>query len=139
MTFEIAALLVQDGITTGAIYAMIALGVVVVFNVTRIVFVSFGDLIAYSALTLASIQLNRLPGTIWVVLLLASIGLALEIRDLLRRGRVAKLPRTLVLYGVLPAAPVVLAVLLSGYDLPMVAQILLTFALILPMGPLIFR
>ena len=45
MTFEIAALLTQDGIATGAVYAMIALGVVLVFNVTRIVFVSFGDLI----------------------------------------------------------------------------------------------
>jgi branched-chain amino acid transport system permease protein len=139
MTFEIAALLIQDGIATGAIYAMIALGVVVVFNVTRIVFVSFGDLIAYSALTLASVQLNRLPGTIWVVLLLAIIALALEIRDLLRRGRVAQLPRTLLLYGILPAVPVVLAVSLRGYELPMAAQILLTLALILPMGLLIFR
>jgi branched-chain amino acid transport system permease protein len=139
MTFEIAALLTQDGIATGAVYAMIALGVVLVFNVTRIVFVSFGDLIAYSALTLATIQLDRLPGTIWLVILLAAAAFCLEAFDLVRHNRIAQLPKAFLTYCVIPMLPVAATVMLQGRYLPMGFQIALTLALILPIGPLIFR
>jgi len=37
--FSIAALLTQDGITNGAIYALLALALVLVFSVTRVIFV----------------------------------------------------------------------------------------------------
>ena len=37
MDFSIAVLLAQDGITNGAIYALLALALVLVFTVTRIV------------------------------------------------------------------------------------------------------
>jgi len=39
MTFEIFVLLVQDALGTGAIYVLMALGIVLVFNVTRVIFV----------------------------------------------------------------------------------------------------
>ena len=51
MDFDIAMLVTQDGISNGAIYAMMALGMVLIFNSTRIIFVPFGDLAAYAALT----------------------------------------------------------------------------------------
>ena len=34
---------------------------------TRVVFVPFGDIVAFSALTLASLQLGRMPGTVYLV------------------------------------------------------------------------
>ena len=43
MTPEIALLLAQDGISTGAIYVLVALGIVLIFLVTRVIFVPFGD------------------------------------------------------------------------------------------------
>ena len=39
MDFSIAALLTQDGITNGAIYALLALALVLVFAVTRVILV----------------------------------------------------------------------------------------------------
>ena len=39
MTPEIALLLAQDGISTGAIYVLVALGLVLIFLVTRVIFV----------------------------------------------------------------------------------------------------
>ena len=51
MTPEIALLLAQDGISTGAIYVLVALGIVLIFLVTRVIFVPFGDVVGYSALT----------------------------------------------------------------------------------------
>lgn len=139
MNLDIALLLTREGIAGGAIYALLALGTVLVFNITRIAFVSYGDLIAYSALTLASIQANKLPGTIWLVLILAGLALLLEGVELYRRRRLAKPWRSLIMYGALPAAPVIVAAALPTYDLPMAAQIALTISLILPLGPLLYR
>src|SRR5215510_11858874 len=139
MNFDIALLLIQDGIAGGAIYALLALGVVLVFNVTRIAFVSYGDLIAYSALTLAAIQADKLPGTVWLIVALVVLALVMETIELFRRRKLAKLPRSLLVFGVLPLIPAAVAALLPSYKLPMAVQMLLTVALILPLGPLIYR
>ena len=72
MTPEIALLLVQDGISTGAIYVLVGLGIVLIFLVTRVIFVPFGDVVGYAALTLAALQMKQLPGTVWLVLLLVA-------------------------------------------------------------------
>src|ERR1041384_189302 len=103
MTPEIAILLAQDGVTTGAIYVLVALGTVLIFVVTRVIFVPFGDVVGYAALTLAALQLRTLPGTVWLVLTLAGIATVMEAYSLLRRGELNRLPRALVLYGLLPA------------------------------------
>ena len=52
MTGEIALILSIDGLATGTIYVLVGLGLVLVFSVTRVVFVPFGDVVAFSALTL---------------------------------------------------------------------------------------
>ena len=78
MTPEIALLLAQDGISTGAIYVLVALGLVLIFLVTRVIFVPFGDVVGYAALTLAALQLKQTPGTVWLVLSLAALATAME-------------------------------------------------------------
>ena len=64
MDLTITALLAQDGITNGAIYALLALAIVLVFAVTRVIFVPAGEFVAYGALTLAALQLGKPPGTV---------------------------------------------------------------------------
>src|SRR5207302_2369716 len=54
MNGEIAAILAMDGIASGAIYVLIGLGFVLIFAVTRVIFVPFGDIAAFTALSLAS-------------------------------------------------------------------------------------
>lgn len=56
MDLSIAAILAQDGITTGAIYALLALALVLVFSVTRVIFIPQREFVAYGALTLAALQ-----------------------------------------------------------------------------------
>ena len=51
MNGEIAAILAMDGIASGAIYVLIGLGLVLIFAVTRVIFVPFGDIAAFTALT----------------------------------------------------------------------------------------
>ena len=53
MDLSIAALLTQDGITNGAIYALLALALVLVFTVTRVIWVPSGEFVAFGTLTLA--------------------------------------------------------------------------------------
>jgi branched-chain amino acid transport system permease protein len=139
MTPEIALLLAQDGITTGAIYVLVALGLVLVFLVTRVIFVPFGDVVGYSALTLAALHLKQMPGTVWLVLTLAAIATAMEAVTLFRRGETRLLPRALLLYAVLPALTAGLVWLAAGRDLPMWLAVVLTLLIVMPISPLLYR
>ena len=139
MTPEIVLLLAQDGITTGAIYVLVALGIVLIFLSTRVIFVPFGDIVGYAALTLAALQLKRTPGTVWLVLTLAVIATLMEAYALFRQGRLRRLPRALLYYAALPAIPAAGAWLAAGHDLPMWAAIVITFAVTLPISPLLYR
>ena len=56
MNFDIALLLIQDGLTNGAIYALLALAILLVFAVTRVLYVPQGEFVAFGALTLATLQ-----------------------------------------------------------------------------------
>ena len=139
MDKEIALLLLIDGIATGAIYVLIALGTVLIFSVTRVMFVPFGDIAAISALTLATLQIGRLPGTVWLVLILALIATLMELVQLWRAGEFVKAPAAVLGYGLCPAIPAAVAVLADGFKLPMLPQMLLTLALVAPIAPLIDR
>ncbi len=139
MDMDIALILTLDGITTGAIYVLIALGTVLIFSVTRVIFVPFGDIAAFTALTLAAIQMGRVPGTVLLVAVLAGIALVMETIDLARRQELQKWPKAFLAYGILPCLPALLALLLGGIQMPMGLQMLLTLALVLPIAPLLDR
>jgi branched-chain amino acid transport system permease protein len=139
MTFEIFVLLVQDAIGTGAIYVLMALGIVLIFNVTRVIFVSYGDLVAYSALTLGSFELQRMPGTVWLVLTLAGLAFIVEAGSLIRQSRAAQIPRAFLTWVIIPAIPVAAAFLIGAQNLSLPVAMLLTVALVLPLGPLLYR
>jgi branched-chain amino acid transport system permease protein len=139
MTPEIALLLAQDGIATGAIYVLVALGLVLIFLVTRVIFVPFGDVVGYSALTLAALQLKQTPGTVWLVLSLAGLATAMEAATLIQRGEARRLPKALLMYAVLPVVPAALVWLVAGQELPMWLGIVLSLAIVLPISPLLYR
>src|SRR6266403_910014 len=81
MNSDIALFLIQDGLTVGAIYALLAVGLVLVFTVTRIIFIPQGEFISYGALTLAALQAGQVPKTIWLLIALASL---VAVRDVIR-------------------------------------------------------
>src|SRR5258707_12421566 len=89
MDFSIASILMLDGATNGAIYALLALATVLVFAVTRVIFIPQGEFVAYGALTLALLQLGKVPGTVWLLLVLALIAALLDALPALQRARPA--------------------------------------------------
>ena len=56
MDAGIVLILGQDGVSSGAIYALLALALVLIFSVTRVIFIPQGEFVAFGALTLAMLQ-----------------------------------------------------------------------------------
>ncbi len=139
MTLEVALLLAQDGVVNGAIYALLAAALVLVFSVTRVIFIPQGEFVAFGALTLAALQAGKVPGTLW---LLTATGVALALLDgvrLVRAGAARRLPVALAASLGPPAALGALLALVPPAALPGWLQVPLALALVVPLGPGLYR
>jgi branched-chain amino acid transport system permease protein len=138
MDLQIALLLAQDGIVNGAIYALLALALVLVFAVTRVIFIPQGEFVAYGALTLASLQTGSTPGTLWLLL---ALGLAVAVLDAPAAWRLGgrKLAGLVGRQLVYPAAVAGVLLGLSPQEWPMGLQALLALAVVVPLGPQLYR
>src|SRR5689334_18880028 len=139
MTPEVALILGIDGLANGAVYLLAGLGLVLIFSVTRVVFVPFGDVAAFAALSLAAFETGRRPPTIGMVAMLAALAVAAECWSLWRRGEFAKMPRAVLGWGVLPMVPCALAWYFGGQQMPHALAIVLAILLVVPITPLVAR
>jgi branched-chain amino acid transport system permease protein len=139
MTWDVALILAVDGLANGAIYLLAGLGLVLIFSVTRVVFVPFGDVAAFAALTLAAFETGRTPPTIGLVLTLAALAVFTEVAGLVRRGEHARIPKAVAVWGLAPALPCLLAWLAARPGLPAALQIAATVLLVVPIAPLLAR
>jgi branched-chain amino acid transport system permease protein len=139
MDLSIAALLMQDGITNGAIYALLALALVLVFTVTRIIWIPSGEFVTYGTLTLAGLQLGKPPGTVGLLVGVAIVAAVVETIATLRHGDARKLPLRLVLWLGVPLAIAWTVWWFAPRGLPLALQIVLTLAAVTALGPLIYR
>ncbi len=140
MDFSIASILALDGATNGAIYALLALATVLVFAVTRIIFIPQGEFVAFGALTLAMLQQGLVPGTVWFLLVMTGVAAVAELAAGLKAHLPpARLLRRLAGIVVYPVAISLVAIWAAPLKLPLLLQALLTLALVTPFGPLIYR
>ena len=139
MTWDIALILGIDGLANGAVYLLAGLGLVLIFSVTRVVFVPFGDIAAFAALTLAAFETNRMPPTIAMVGVLAVLAVIVEAVSLARRGEFSRIPRAIAWWGLLPAVPCVLAWLAARPGVPAAVHVAAAVLLVVPLAPLVAR
>src|SRR4051812_36726408 len=71
--------LLQDGITNGAIYALLGLALVLVFAVTRVILIPQGEFVTYGALTYASLSSGQMPGTARLALAMGVVALGFDL------------------------------------------------------------
>ena len=140
MDLSTAGILLLDGVTNGSVYALLALATVLVFAVTRVIFIPQGEFVAYGALTLALLQLGKVPGTVWLLVALAVAAALIDVVDAIRRG----LPAAAMLRGALrtlvaPAIVAALTVWAAPQKLHLLAQSALTLAIVTLLGPLVYR
>ncbi len=140
MDFSVASILMLDGATNGAVYALLGLATVLVFAVTRVIFIPQGEFVAYGALTLALLQLGQVPGTVWLLLTAALLAAALDAVKGLRRGiDAATIGKGVLKTTALPIAVLMITLWAAPRKLPLVFQSLITLAIVAPLGPLVYR
>ncbi len=139
MSFDIVLWLAQDGITNGAIYALLALALLLVFSVTRVIFVPQGEFISYAALSLALLQAGQVPGVVYVLVGGGAIAAALDLAKALRDKRFSRLPLALAAYVIFPCAMAALTWWAAPLKLNLAWQVLIVLGLVVPLGPIVWR
>ncbi|MDZ7811958.1 MAG: branched-chain amino acid ABC transporter permease [Ideonella sp.] len=140
MDFTIASILALDGVTNGAVYALLALATVLVFTVTRVIFIPQGEFVTFGALTLAVLQTGKTPDTVWFLLALAVLVAVMDAVAGVRSGRSpGQVARGVLKTIALPVALAVFVPWAAPQQLPLSIQALMTLAIVTPMGGLIYR
>jgi branched-chain amino acid transport system permease protein len=131
--------LTQDGIVNGAIFALLAVALVMVFAVTRVILIPQGEFVAFGALTFDQLRGGNAPGT---ASLLIVLGAAALLRDVIRlrawpngRWMLRRLCVDLAFPVLLTLA--VRAIAPTKPDL--LVTILLTCLMVAPLGGYIYR
>jgi branched-chain amino acid transport system permease protein len=140
MDFTIASILLLDGVTNGAVYALLAMATVLLFAVTRVIFIPQGEFVAFGALTVGMFQAGQVPGTVWLLLAMALAVAILDTIEKIRQGEsVTRIARHLLFVLALPAVVCGFSwwIAPSKPALPLAA--LLTLLMVTPMGPLVYR
>jgi branched-chain amino acid transport system permease protein len=87
------------------------LALVLVFAVTRVIYIPQGEFVAYGALSMAAVNAGFLPPTMWLVV---TLGIAVAIVDsvaAIREGAKVRLPLIMVWNALLPILAVIAGVL----------------------------
>lgn len=139
MSFDVVLWLTQDGITSGAVYALLALALLLVFSVTRVIFVPQGEFISYAGLSLALLQAGQVPGVVYVLVGGGLMAAAFEVVAAARSGMWRRVPLAVAGFVLLPCALAALAWWAAPRKLDPAWQMLLVVALMLPLGPIVYR
>lgn len=139
MDATIATFLIQDGLTNGAIYALLGLAIVLVFSVTRVIFIPQGEFVAYGALTLALLDAGRVPGTPKLLLCFGVVAFLLDLWDIRRQPKMADLLRNVAINLLLPGAIYAAVIVLAPLQLAPVFRAIITVAIVAPMGFYVYR
>ena len=136
MDLQIGLILAQDGIVNGAIYGLLALALVLVFSVTRVIFIPQGELVAYGALTMAALQAGRVPATLWLLFALAGAAL---LAQAWRRQRGLPVEWASTLAWTVAAPLVAATVVLGLRPESLLGRSAATLLVVVPLGPLVWR
>lgn len=139
MDSTILLFLLQDGITSGAIYALLGLGLVLVFAVTRVILIPQGEFITFGALTYATLAAGKMPGTALLALGMGVIAFCFDMvagRNAMSARRVL---RSLAVNIVLPLAIWGVAMTLAGRQNSITVNFLLSIVIVAPIGLYLYR
>ena len=139
MDLSIALILVQDGVVNGAVYALLGLALVLVFAVTRVIFIPQGEFVTFGALTLAMLCEGKSPATVWLLVMGGATAFVMECVRALPARRYRSLARTACLCLVYPALMLWLVPYLAGMRLPLWGNVILALALVVPLGAMLYR
>lgn len=139
MDSTIFLILLQDGVVNGAIYALLGLALVLVFVVTRVIFIPQGEFVAFGALTLAFMVNGRIPGTVNMLLIMGALVSILVVVAAMRGKNWTGVGKTLSWSLLLPVVLYMLAPYIVSKDTSLWINVMFSMALVIPMGPMLYR
>jgi branched-chain amino acid transport system permease protein len=129
----------QDAAINGALYALIGLSLVLVFATTRVIWIPQGELVAFGALTLATLEQGRAPDLAKFVVFLSFAAAGLDgYRN--REGLTARFIAVIAIRDVI--APIVLLLIVevtAPMHLGAYFYSILSVAVVAPISPLLYR
>jgi len=136
MDFQTALFLLADGLANGAVYALVALSLVLIFTTTRVVNIAQGEYVTFGALTLASFVEGSIAPVVWVVAIGGFVSLVLDVRQAaINRRSMIRLVTQYVVIGLVLAALTWAAWATQS----LAVQMLAALALVSSLGPIIYR
>lgn len=131
--------LLQDGITNGAIYALLGLALVLVFAVTRVILIPQGEFVTYGALTYASLAAGQMPGTAKLALALGIGAFAFDLFVARKALHGRLVLRSLITNVVLPSIVLALTVYFAAQKPPVAVSIALSLVIVAMIGLYLYR
>jgi branched-chain amino acid transport system permease protein len=131
--------LLQDGITNGAIYALLGLALVLVFAVTRVILIPQGEFVTFGALTYATLAAGKLPGTVWLAVLMGAVAFLFDLWSMRLSFRLSRVLRSAALNLALPLAILALTSAVAGSANTIAMNFILSLVIVAPLGPYLYR
>ncbi|NYT76715.1 branched-chain amino acid ABC transporter permease [Alcaligenaceae bacterium] len=139
MDTTIVLILLQDGVMNGAIYALLGLALVLVFVVTRVIFIPQGEFVAFGALTLAYMVNGRIPGTVTLLLIMGALVFVFDCIGAIRARSARGLVRTAGWALLLPLVLYLIAPYIVSKNTALWLNVLFSLVLVIPLGPMVYR
>jgi branched-chain amino acid transport system permease protein len=131
--------LIQDGITNGAIYALLGLALVLVFAVTRVILIPQGEFVTYGALTYASLSSGQMPGTARLAVAMGVVAFGFDLFAARRSLRPQLVGRAFAINIVLPAIVLALAMWSAAHHATIAVNVALSLAIVAMIGLFLYR
>jgi branched-chain amino acid transport system permease protein len=131
--------LLQDGITNGAIYALLGLALVLVFAVTRVILIPQGEFVTYGALTYATLSAGQVPGTARLALAMGFVAFCLDIIGARKSLNLRRMLRALGVNILLPLAVLALTTWLASRQTHIAINIALSLVIVAAIGLFLYR
>lgn len=131
--------LLQDGITNGAIYALLGLALVLVFAVTRVILIPQGEFITYGALTYASLSAGQVPGTIRLAVAMGIVAFGLDIFTARKSLHTKLVLRAFAVNIIFPLAVWGVILALAGRPSSIAINITLSLLIVAAIGLFLYR
>ena len=131
--------LLQDGITNGAIYALLGLALVLVFAVTRVILIPQGEFITFGALTYASLSAGQMPGTIKLAVAMGIVAFAFDMFTFRRAMQAKRVLRSLAVNIVFPLTIWGVMLALAGKPSSIPVNIALSLLIVAAIGLYLYR
>jgi branched-chain amino acid transport system permease protein len=131
--------LVQDGITNGAIYALLGLALVLVFAVTRVILIPQGEFVTYGALTYASLASGQMPGTAKLAVAMGVAAFAFDLFAARRSLHWRRVARAFLINIALPCAVLALTFFFVSRHPPVLVSVALALVIVAAIGLFLYR